>query len=177
MRKQWIIVAAIVALLSAGAYLGLKLSPDIFPVEAGSRAPEFSAIDITTGDTVSLSQYRGQVVMINVWATWCEPCKVEMPSIEHLHQELGPQGLKILAVSIDNADDAVVRKYQRDYGLTFRILHDRAGAIERKYQTTGYPESFVLNRDGQIVKKVIGAAQWDAPVNRDLFKRLLAQHG
>ncbi len=177
MKKQWIIVGIIVALLVGGAYLGLKLSPDIFPVEAGSRAPDFKAVDINTGDTVSLDQFKGQVVLVNVWATWCEPCKVEMPSIERLHRELAPQGLKILAVSVDNSDDGVVKKYQQDMGLTFRILHDRQGTIERTYQTTGYPESFVLNRDGQIVKKVIGAAQWDAPVNRDLFKRLLAQHG
>ncbi len=177
MKKQWVIVGIIVALLCGGAYLGLKLSPEIFPVEAGSRAPEFKAVDIATGDTVSLDQYKGQVVLINVWATWCEPCKIEMPSIEHVWRELGPQGLKILAVSVDRSDDGVVKKYQQDMGLSFRILHDRDGAIERIYQTTGYPESFVLNRDGQIVKKVIGAAQWDAPVNHDLFRRLLAQHG
>lgn len=177
MRKQWIVVAIIVVLLSGGAYLGLRLSPDIFPVEAGSHAPEFKALDVNTRDSVSLAQYRGQVVLVNVWATWCEPCRVELPSLERLQKQLGPEGLTILAVSIDEADDATVKKFAADYGLTFRILHDRSRQIERIYQTTGYPESFVLNRDGQIVKKVIGAAQWDAPVNRDLFRRLLAQRG
>jgi peroxiredoxin len=69
-----------------------------------------------------------------------------------------------------------VREFAREHGLTFEILHDPSRSIERIYQTTGVPESFVLNRDGSIVKKVIGAAEWDAAVNRDLVRRLLAQH-
>lgn len=177
MRKQWIAVFVVVGLLTAGAVVGVKLAPEIFPVEVGSRAPEFRAADLATGDTVNLASYRGQVVLLNIWATWCEPCRFEMPSMERLHQELGPQGLKIVAVSIDEAGPDVVREFQRELGLTFRILHDRSRAIERIYQTTGVPESFVLNRDGRIMKKVIGAAEWDSPVNKDLICRLLAQRG
>ena len=177
MKKQWIIVGIVVALLTAGAIAGVRLAPEIFPVEVGSRAPQFKAVDLASGDTVGLAGYRGQVVLLNVWATWCEPCRVEMPSLERLHRELGPQGLKIVSVSIDEAGPEVVREFQREYGLTFRILQDRSRAIERIYQTTGVPETFVLNRDGRIVKKVIGAAEWDSPVNKDLIRRLLAQRG
>ncbi|MEK6611085.1 MAG: TlpA disulfide reductase family protein [Gemmatimonadota bacterium] len=177
MKKQWIIVLVVVGVLTAGAVMAVKLSPDIFPVEVGSRAPDFGAVDLATGDTVTLASYRGQVVLLNVWATWCEPCRVEMPSMERLHQELGPQGLKIVAISIDEAGPDVVRDFQRELGLTFQILHDRSRAIERIYQTTGVPESFVLNREGRIMKKVIGAVDWDSPVNRDLIRRLLAQRG
>lgn len=177
MRKQWIAVFVVVGLLTAGAVVGVKLAPEIFPVEVGSRAPEFRAADLATGDTVTLASYRGQVVLLNIWATWCEPCRFEMPSMERLHQELGPQGLQIVAVSIDEAGPGVVREFQRELGLTFRILHDRSRSIERIYQTTGVPESFVLNRDGRIMKKVIGAAEWDSPVNKDLIRRLLAQRG
>jgi cytochrome c biogenesis protein CcmG/thiol:disulfide interchange protein DsbE len=90
---------------------------------------------------------------------------------------MGPQGLKIVAVSIDEGGPDVVRQFARDYGLTFRILHDPTRHIERIYQTTGVPESFVINRQGKIVKKVIGAADWDATVNKDLMRRLLAQRG
>lgn len=177
MRKQWIAVFVVVGLLTAGAVVGVKLAPEIFPVEVGSRAPEFRAADLATGDTVTLASFRGQVVLLNIWATWCEPCRFEMPSMERLHQELGPQGLEIVAVSIDEAGPDVVREFQRELALTFRILHDRSRAIERIYQTTGVPESFVLNRDGRIMKKVIGAAEWDSPVNKDLIRRLLAQRG
>lgn len=175
MRKQWIIVGAIVALLTAGALLGLKLAPDIFPVEVGSVAPDYKAVDLATGDSVALGSLRGQVVLLNIWATWCEPCRVEMPSMERLHQQLGPQGLKVVAVSIDESDSSVVKGFQRQFGLTFRILQDRVRGIERVYQTTGVPESFVLNREGRIVKKVIGAAEWDSPTNRGLISRLLAE--
>ena len=177
MKKQWIIVLVIVGVLTAGAVAAVKLAPDIFPVEVGARAPEFSAADLATGDTVTLTGYQGQVVLLNIWATWCEPCRVEMPSIERLHRELGPQGLKVVAVSIDEAGPDVVREFQREYGLTFQILQDRSRSIERIYQTTGVPESFVLNRSGRIMKKVIGAAEWDSPVNKDLIRRLLAQRG
>ena len=177
MRKQWIIVASVLALLTAGAVLGVKLAPDLFPVEVGSRAPAFHAVDLATGDSVTLDTYKGQVVLLNVWATWCEPCRVEMPSMQRLNQRLGAQGLKIVAVSIDGAGPQVVRDFQRQFGLTFTILQDRTRAIERIYQTTGVPESFVLNRDGLIVKKVIGAHAWDSPADEELMKRLLAQRG
>jgi peroxiredoxin len=175
MRKQWIVVGVIVAVLAAGAILGIKLAPEIFPVEVGSSAPAFEATDLKTGQKTTLADFRGQVVLLNVWATWCEPCKIEMPSMEQLERELGPRGLKIVAVSIDEGGPDVVRQFVRDYSLTFRVLHDPSRHIERVYQTTGVPESFVINRQGKIVKKVIGAADWDATVNKDLMRRLLAQ--
>jgi peroxiredoxin len=176
MRKQWAIVGIIVAVLAAGAVLGVRLAPAIFPVEVGSKAPSFTATDLANGRTKTLADYKGQVVLLNVWATWCQPCRVEMPSLEHLYQEFGPQGLKVVSVSIDEGGADVVREFAREHALTFDILHDPSRSIERIYQTTGVPESFVLNRDGSIVKKVIGAAEWDAAVNRDLVRRLLAQH-
>jgi cytochrome c biogenesis protein CcmG/thiol:disulfide interchange protein DsbE len=177
MRKQWLVVGAIVAVLAAALALGLKLSPEIFPVGVDSKAPDFRATTLADGKAKSLADYKGQVVLLNVWATWCAPCRVEMPSIEHLYQELGPQGLKVVAISIDEAGPDVVREFVRERGLSFEILLNPSRTIERIYQTTGVPESFVLNRDGVIVKKVIGATEWDSAVNRDLIRRLLAQKG
>lgn len=175
MRKQWLVVGAIVAVLAAALAVGLKLSPQIFPVEVGSRAPDFRASALNDQHEKTLADYKGQVVLLNVWATWCAPCRIEMPSIEHLHQEFGAQGLKIVAVSIDEAAPEVVREFIRERGFSFEILLDPSRTIERIYQTTGVPESFVLNREGVIVKKVIGATEWDSAVNRDLIRRLLAQ--
>jgi len=177
MRAQWIAVIVVVLILGAGLVLGLKLKPEIFPVAVGSRAPSFEAVDLATGKPTTLADYKGQVVLLNIWATWCEPCKVEMPSLEQLEKDMGPQGLKIVAVSIDEGGPDVVRQYARDLGLTFRILHDQSGSIKQIYQTTGVPESFVINRAGTIEKKVIGATDWDATVNKDLIRRLLAQQG
>lgn len=175
MRKQWLLVGVIVAVLAAAAVLGIVLSPQIFPVEVDSKAPDFRATSLATGQVKTIADYRGQVVLLNVWATWCQPCRLEMPSMERLQRELAPAGLKIVAISIDEGGVDVVKEFVREYSLTFEILHDPSRAIERIYQTTGVPESFVLNKYGIIVKKVIGAAAWDAPVNRDLIRRLLAQ--
>ncbi len=177
MRKQWLVVGAIVLVLGAALALGLKLSPEIFPVEVGSRAPEFRAGTMDGKATKTLADYRGQVVLLNVWATWCAPCRVEMPSIENLYRELGPQGLKVIAISIDEAGPDVVREFVRERSLSFEVLLDPSRSIERIYQTTGVPETFVLNRGGVIVKRVIGPAEWDSAVNRDLIRRLLAQKG
>jgi cytochrome c biogenesis protein CcmG, thiol:disulfide interchange protein DsbE len=177
MRKQWLVVGAIVVVLGAALALVIKLSPEIFPVEVGSKAPDFRAGTLAGNGTKSLADYKGQVVLLNVWATWCAPCRVEMPSIERLQQEFGPQGLKVVAISIDEAGPDVVREFVRERSLSFEVLLNPSRSIERIYQTTGVPESFVLNRDGVIVKKVIGAAEWDSAVNRDLIRRLLAQKG
>lgn len=177
MRAQWIAVAVVVVVLGAGLALGLKLKPEIFPVEVGSTAPTFVAKDLGSNRQVTLADYRGQVVLLNVWATWCEPCKVEMPSLEQLQKDMGPQGLKIVAVSIDEGGPDVVRQYARDLGLTFTILHDQSGKIKQIYQTTGVPESFIINRAGKIEKKVIGATDWTAAVNKELVRRLLAVQG
>ena len=175
MSRQWLIVIGVVAVLTGGAVIGVKVAPDIFPVEPGSRAPDFRAVNLASGDSINLRAYRGEVVLLNIWATWCEPCRVEMPAMQRLYDSLGAEGLKIAAVSIDVAGPDSVLAFTRSMGLTFDILQDRTRSIERIYQTTGVPESFVLDRAGRIVKKVIGAHAWDSPTNRDLVRRLLAQ--
>ncbi|HKW49476.1 MAG TPA: TlpA disulfide reductase family protein [Gemmatimonadaceae bacterium] len=174
-RQQWMIVGAVVALLGSGLFAGVKLfADDLFPVAVGSAAPDFKAKDLASGATRTLSDYRGKVVLLNVWATWCEPCKVEMPSMEELYRAYGPRGVHIVAVSIDDAvPDDSIRAYAKNLGLTFEILHDPTHEIERAYQTTGYPESFVIDRGGTIRKKWISAADWNAPSSRALFDELL----
>jgi cytochrome c biogenesis protein CcmG, thiol:disulfide interchange protein DsbE len=174
-RQQWIVVGVIVALLATGLAAGVKLfADDLFPVGVGSSAPSFTAKDVHTGAIRTLADYRGQVVLLNVWATWCEPCKVEMPSMEELYRVYGPRGVHIVAVSIDNtAGEDSIRTYAKNLGLTFEILHDPTHAIERAYQTTGYPESFVIDRGGTIRRKWISAADWNAPASRALFDELL----
>jgi peroxiredoxin len=118
------------------------------------------------------------VVLLNIWATWCAPCRVEMPSMEQLHRELGPRGLHVVAVSIDDpGSEQAIRDFARQLGLTFEILHDASGGIQKQYQTTGVPETFVIGRDGVIRKKVIGAAPWNSEGNRALFEQLLAERG
>jgi cytochrome c biogenesis protein CcmG, thiol:disulfide interchange protein DsbE len=174
MSKQWMVVGILVAGLVAGAGALAKYGPDVQRVEVGARAPDFRAVDLATGDSVSLRErYRGAVTLVNVWATWCVPCRVEMPAMEKLYQSLAPRGFRIAAVSIDEGPPEDVQAFSRDLGLSFDILQDRSTKVQQIYQTTGVPESFLLNRDGVIVKRVIGAHDWGSAVNRALIERLL----
>lgn len=175
-RQQWTIVLGIVALL-AGALAAAThyLGDELFPVSVGSVAPPMVATTLDgTTRTKTLDDYRGKVVLLNVWATWCEPCKVEMPSIERLHREFGPQGLAVVAVSVDDAEmDAHIREFATELGITFEILHDPTRTTSTNYQITGYPETFVIGREGTIRKQVIGAADWSSESNRALIRELL----
>jgi cytochrome c biogenesis protein CcmG/thiol:disulfide interchange protein DsbE len=151
------------------------------PVLAGAAAPDFTVTSMA-GQDVSLSDYRDRVVLLNVWATWCLPCREEMPSMERLYQAIEHEDFVILAVSIDapiGQTDAAgrpggdLREFAKEYGLTFPILHNPSGDIQRTYQTTGVPESFLIGRDGLIIRKVAGPTEWDLPVNQELVRRLL----
>ena len=117
------------------------------------------------------------MTLVNIWATWCVPCRVEMPSMQALYDSLSPRGFKIAAVSIDEGDPTDVRNFAAELHLTFDVLQDRSTAIQQAYQTTGVPESFLLDREGTIVKRVIGAHDWSSPVNRALVERLLSEGG
>jgi thiol-disulfide isomerase/thioredoxin len=152
------------------------------PVIAGEDAPGYNVLSLA-GEEVSLDDFRGRVVLLNIWATWCAPCKEEMPSMQRLYEELEGTDFEILAVSVDapfGEVDAFGRAggnldaFTAEMGLTFPIFQDPSGGIQRAYQTTGVPESFVVGRDGIIYKKLAGPTDWDAPVNVELIRRLLA---
>ncbi len=151
------------------------------PVGAGTVAPQFEVIDLG-GNPARLSDYQGEVVMINIWATWCAPCRFEMPSMERLHQRFKDDGLRILAISVDaklgEADQVGrpggdLQAFADSLGLTFTILHDPSGEIQNLYQTTGVPETLLVGRDGVIYKKVAGPTEWDASEHQELIRRLL----
>lgn len=174
-------VGAVLLLLGALVGAGWILRDRFLPVEVGTAAPEVVARDLQ-GRPVALSDLRGEVVLLNVWATWCPPCREEMPSMQRLHERLGDDGLRIVAVSVDGAAPAeraagdpreLVEAFVREMGLTFTIWLDRSGKIQRSLRTTGVPESFVIDRRGTIVKKVIGATEWDSEANVELISRLL----
>ena len=178
MTRPWLLVGLVVSSLAIGATILTRYGPDVEQVAVGTRAPDFHAVDLATGDSVSLrSRYRGAVTLVNVWATWCEPCRIEMPAMERLYHSLAAEGFKIAAVSIDEGPPEDVRAFGKDLGLTFDLLQDRSTKVQQIYQTTGVPESFLLNRDGIIVKRVIGAHDWNSPVNRTLITRLLDETG
>ena len=176
--RQWAFVGVVLLGLGAGAAVLSRVGREVEPVAVGAHAPGFRAIDLATGDSISLrDRYRGRVTLVNIWATWCVPCKIEMPAMEKLYESLAPRGFAIAAVSIDEGSPEDVRRFGRDLGVTFDLLQDRSTHIQEAYQTTGVPESFLLDRNGVIVKRVIGAHDWNSDVNRKLVERLLDEPG
>lgn len=173
-RHQWTLIGGFLVVVAVVLFGATHLFGE-GAVVAGSRAPDFQAVTLdTTPRTVSLDQYRGQVVLLNIWATYCVPCRVEMPSIENLQQTMANRGLHIVAVSIDDPTKTqAIRNFVKHYGLTFQVLHDPDGRIAKTYQTTGVPETFVIGRDGVIRKKIIGATLWNTDANRALVSTLL----
>ena len=174
-RQQWTIVIIIVAVLGTALGIGSHLMKDeLFPVNVGSTAPDFRAKVLGQNRFKTMANYKGQVVILNVWATWCGPCQVEIPTLERLYQEYGDKGLKLVAVSIDDyVSEDSIRAFARNFGMTFEILHDSTHAIERQYMVTGYPETFVIGKEGTIRKKWIGPDDWTSQGNRALVAQLL----
>jgi len=175
-RQQWGIVAGIVLFLAGVLAAGVHfLGDELFPVAVGSKAPPIEGVTLDgTRRHKQLADYEGKVVLLNVWATWCEPCRVEMPSIEKLHGEFGPRGLAVVAISVDDPGaEQRILDFAKELKLSFEILHDPRQVTTRNYQITGYPETFIIARDGTIRRKLIGAADWSSDANRALVRELL----
>jgi peroxiredoxin len=141
----------------------------------GVPAPDFTLPGLD-GQMVRLADYRGKVVLLNIWATWCPPCVDEMPSMEKLYQTLKTEGFEILAVSMDESGAQTVRPFMEKHQLNFPALTDTEGAIKSLYQTTGVPESFIIDKDGVIVEKVIGPRDWASPGAVRFFRNLIQRN-
>jgi thiol-disulfide isomerase/thioredoxin len=170
-RRPWLTVAGV--LLGLGVVGALLLRPAAGPPLA--EAPRFvaHAIDSAASER-TLDHYRGQPLLLNVWATWCDPCREEMPSMERLYQRYAARGLRIAAVSIDDADQLpLVREFVAEHRLTFDILHSRGSAIMSQYPVRGVPQTFLISRGGRLLGSRF-AADWMSPPYLALVDSLLA---
>lgn len=173
-RRSFIVVT-IAVLLGAGAWALARFVPTPEGAQVGRRAPDYRVQRLGSGDSIGLrSGYAGHVTLINIWATWCGPCKAEMPSMERLYQKYRDRGFRVAATSIDDGAPEPVLAYARQMGFSFDILHDRRGDVQQAYQTVGVPESFLLDRHGRIAYMALGAETWDSPENRQRVEKLLA---
>ena len=156
----------------AGVGLGMILSLALFlggggcsgepqKPEVGFQAPDFTLTAID-GSSYRLKDLRGKVVFVNIWATWCPPCRQEMPSMVRLYNMLKGEGLEILAVSEDR-DPQAVRQFAKRYGVTFPILMDEGKRVYQLYRATGVPETHLVNREGKIEASTIGPFDWTDP--------------
>ena len=143
------------------------------PLERGRPAPPFELADLDGSSRLGLSDLRGRVVLLNFWATWCKPCEDEMPAMERLYRALRGSEFEILAISVD-ADAEAVARFRDRLGLSFPILLDPGSEVSRTYQTTGYPESFLIDRAGNLASgRFVGPRAWDDPEYQALVRRVL----
>jgi len=170
----WVLPALALVLIFAYGFLTRE------PADSGDTAPrigkplaDFTLPDLQ-GRAVQLAALRGKVVFVNVWATWCPPCVEEMPTIQQLYERLHGQGLEILAVSLDNLGAQIVVPFMQSRRLSFPTLLDTKNLVQRLYRTTGVPESFVVDKRGILVEKVVGPRDWVHPQTIAQFERLLA---
>ncbi len=146
------------------------------PLQEGNPAPDFTFPDLD-GRQVSLSDFRGKVVLVNIWATWCPPCRDEMPSMQKLYERFKGEHFEILAVSIDADGREAVAPFMQQMNLTFPALLDPEGKIRSLYAITGVPESFIIDKNGILVQRVIGPLDWATPKLFNFFKNLLQKPG
>ncbi len=174
MTRQWVIVIAVVAALGVGTWRLILSAPP--SIQLGVVAPDFTATDMATGKPVSLyDKYHNQVTLVNIWATWCAPCQEEIPAMDSLYVAMKDKGFHIVGVSVDEGNDDVVKQFAKDYHISFDVLHDQPGTIKSTYQTTGVPESFLIDKHGRIVRMVPRAHPWNSAESRHLVETLLAE--
>jgi peroxiredoxin len=170
-------------LLLVGAYLvlqwfaSLPKAPAIEPEPAQAREPfpvDFTLPDLQ-GNAVRLSDLLGKVVLLNFWATWCYPCRIEMPSMQALYQDFRDQGFTILAISSDVQGEDIVAPFVAEYGLTFPVLLDPDNVVGTRLRVQGIPMSYLLDRHGRIAGTEIGAKNWHSAAMRRLLESLLAE--
>tara|TARA_B100000686_G_scaffold273693_1_gene291428 strand:- start:321 stop:884 length:564 start_codon:yes stop_codon:yes gene_type:complete len=137
-------------------------------------APSFELPSIN-GGKVNLRDYRGKVVFINFWATWCSTCKVEMPSMERLYQRFKNKRFEMLTISVDK-EQGLVSPYVEKYSLSFPVLMDPESDVAKKlYKTTGVPETFIVDQNGVIIFKAIGPRDWSTDETIQAFEQMLGR--
>ena len=183
---KWTVAAALVILLAtpglASAAEGDSDMPDrtrlgeFVPSSQPFSAPAISLVD-SAGQTVELSDLRGKLVLVNLWATWCEPCLREMPSLERLQSRLGER-IAVLAVSEDRGGNKAVEPFIAKLGLkSVKIYIDPKSEVGHSFAVRGLPTSFLINREGKVLGRVEGAAEWDSPKILGVLEPLISGDG
>jgi cytochrome c biogenesis protein CcmG, thiol:disulfide interchange protein DsbE len=164
MENRTLSVSIVLAiLLLVGCYGGSR------PKHIGDTAPDFTLQD--SDRKVTLSDYRGQVVVLNIWASWCPPCVEETPALVAMQQRLKDKGVTIVAVSIDEDNDAYHR-FLKEHGVNFVTVRDPDRKTANLYGTFGWPETYIIDRKGVIRRKFIGAADWTSPEITEFLSHL-----
>ena len=164
MLKRFRLVATLSALfLATGCYSGSR------PPHVGSPAKDFSVQD--SDRTVTLNQFKGQIVVLNFWATWCPPCVEELPSLMVMQERMRKRGVVVLGVSIDVDGDAYHR-FLKLHGINFLTVRDPEQKVAGMYGTSGWPETYIIDRQGVMRRKFVGPVDWNEPEIVDFLSKL-----
>ena len=169
MKYRWLLVLAIICGMAAMIWISLPQAPG-----AKRQSAELANYSLPDLQGAMHSLPKGEVVLLNFWATWCPPCRKEIPSMIELHETYAPKGLKIVAISVDQQRDALA-SFVREFKMPFLVLHDAGGPVSKGYGVIRFPETFLIGRDGKIRHHLIGAVDWmSEPVTRTI-ESLLAE--
>jgi len=168
-RRRGLIIALVAGALGIAVLAGFLGSGSRGP----KMAPDFAVTDLE-GRAVRLSALRGRVVLLNVWTTWCAPCREEMPSLDRLQARLRERAFTLLAVSQDEEGRRVVEPFVQQTRLSFPVYLDPGHQVGDRYEVWGYPETFVIDRNGFVVERVIGPRDWASPQSIAKLEGLIA---
>jgi len=175
MKKATLI--GIIAVLAAIGFLffyGQNSGQRFKIIREGDRAPEFSVLTLD-GKAVSLSSYRGKVVMVHFWATWCPPCVEELPTLERLYRAYVGKDLEILAVSVDEGGAGAVGQFMQRNRFALPVLLNPDQSVARQYGTFKFPETYLVDREGIVRRKIIGAADWTSPAAQEIIQAMMGR--
>lgn len=163
MKRLCLTSVVLFVVLSMACYTGSR------PPHVGAAAKDFSVQD--SDHQISLNQFRGQVVVVNFWATWCPPCNQELPSIMDMQNRMRSHGVVVLGVSIDVDGDAYHR-FLKERSVNFVTVRDPEQKVANMYGTSGWPESYIIDRQGVLRRKIVGPINWDSPEVMQFLSKL-----
>ncbi len=168
------VVAVVVTMLAHGSAVAGDLFGEIGVTLPKVRveAPAFTLAG-SGGGQKSLAGFKGKIILLNFWATWCVPCRAEMPSMEKLWQKYRHKGFAIVAVSVDRGNSDAVRRFVDEHRLTFTVLLDPDGEVRNSYEVNAFPTSYLIGKDGKFLGKIIGEREWNSLPAFDLIESLL----
>ncbi|WP_297780367.1 TlpA disulfide reductase family protein [uncultured Roseovarius sp.] len=163
-------------MLIGSAETAMAQGEPLIPLHEKPRAlPDISFAD-SEGATVSLRNWKGKLVLLNIWATWCVPCREEMPTLDKVQKELGSDSFEVVALSIDRAGIKVVEEFYREINIrNLRVFVDDSGAAARDLKVFGLPATLLIDTKGQELGRLIGAAEWDSPEMISFIKSTISQ--
>jgi cytochrome c biogenesis protein CcmG/thiol:disulfide interchange protein DsbE len=162
-------VAAIIAIIGGALYFAVR-GRQPRPLEIGDSAPEFSVPAVPSG-SLELKGYRGKVLVLNLWATWCPPCVEETPSLEQFAQKMRDENVMVVSLSVDE-DLSALKNFIQNYHISYPVGRDPDRSLSARLGTVQFPESYIFDRRGMLADKVIGATDWNDPRMQEFVLRL-----